>query len=69
MRLLEMSEPAVLEKLRHLPAEKRAEVVDFIDFLLVRSQDDGMRQAVAQLNSAAFAKVWDAAEDDVYDQL
>lgn len=69
MHLLEITEPAVLEKLRHLPVEKRAEVVDFIDFLLARSQDDGMRQAVAQLNSAAFAKVWDNAEDDVYDQL
>lgn len=69
MRLLEMSEPAVLEKLRHLPVDKRAEVVDFIDFLLVRSQDDGVRLAMAQLNSATFAKVWDNAEDDVYDQL
>lgn len=69
MRLLEMSEPVVLEKLRHLPVEKRAEVVDFIDFLLARSRDEGMRLAVAQLNSAAFAKVWDNAEDDVYDQL
>ena len=69
MRLLEMSEPAVLEKLRHLPVDKRAEVVDFIDFLLVRSQDDGVRLGMAQLNSATFAKVWDNAEDDVYDQL
>ncbi len=69
MLLLEISEPAVLEKLRHLPAEKRAEVVDFIDFLLVRNQDGGVRQAMAQLNSEAFANVWDNAEDGVYDQL
>lgn len=69
MPLLEISEPAVLEKLRHLPAEKRAEVVDFIDFLLVRNQGEGVRQAMAQLNSEAFAKVWDNTEDDVYDQL
>lgn len=69
MPVLEISEPAVLEKLRHLPVEKRAEVVDFIDFLLLRSQNDGVRLAVSQLNSATFAKMWDNAEDGVYDQL
>lgn len=69
MYLLEVSEPAVLEKLRHLPAEKLAEAMDFIDSLLARSQDGDVRHTVAQLNSATFAKVWDNAEDDVYDQL
>jgi hypothetical protein len=33
-------EQAVLEKLRELPADKQAEVLDFVEFLLGRSEPE-----------------------------
>ena len=62
-------EKSLLEKLRSLPSEKIGEVVDFVDFLLERNQNQLLGKAATQLSEEAFAKVWDNPEDAEYDQL
>lgn len=59
----------IAHKLERLSPERLVEVEDFIDFLLVRDQDQRLRQDYAQASEAAFAKVWDNDEDAIYDHL
>jgi len=59
---------SVVEKLRSLPAERVAEVEYFIDFLRARV-DRQLVETAARTSEAAFAKVWDNADDAEYDQL
>jgi hypothetical protein len=54
------SAQVLLEKLKALPAERRAEVEDFVDFLQAR--EDSTRRAAAQRLGEAFAKL-DALEE------
>jgi hypothetical protein len=72
-RRILMSEPleadVLLEKIRSLPAEKVAEVEDFVDFLRSRDQDRQLTRAVSRLSEEAFGKVWDNPEDAEYDRL
>jgi hypothetical protein len=63
-------EQQIIDKLRALPPEKVAEVVDFIDFLAQRSHSDRqLSRAATKLSEDAFARVWDNVEDSVYDNL
>ena len=63
-------EQTILHKLRHLPPERVAEVEDFVDFLAYRQAGErGLTQAVGQLATAAFARVWDNPADADYDRL
>ena len=64
-----MSAPqALIEKINALPAQRLAEVEDFVDFIRQRDQDLGPLVRAAQAASEpAFAAVWDNPEDDVYD--
>ena len=64
-----LPEPTLFEKIRSLPAEKMAEVEDFVDFLRQRDDDRRLTQAATKLSEDAFQKVWDNDEDAVYDQL
>ncbi len=64
-----LPERDLLEKIRALPAEKLAEVEDFVDFLRQRDDDRQLTQAAAKLSENAFLRVWDNDEDAVYDQL
>ena len=59
---------SVVEKLRSLPAERVAEVEDFIDFLRARI-DRQLVETAARTSEEVFAKVWDNADDAEYDQL
>ena len=61
-------EQRIIEKIRTLPAEKIAEVEDFIEFLRQRSEDPLLVQEANQLSEETFRKVWDNAEDACYDQ-
>lgn len=64
------SEQIILEKLRMLPPEKIAEIIDFIDFLSQRhEQDRQLSNTATQLSEEAFRKVWDNPEDSVYDNI
>ncbi len=61
----------LLKKLRQLPPDWRAEVEDFIDFLL-RRQAEADRQTVRGamgVSAPSFRKVWDNSEDADYDGL
>jgi hypothetical protein len=60
---------ALIEKLLALPAERIAEVEDFVDFLRQRDQDRALTRAATQRSEAVFAEVWDNPEDAEYDRL
>lgn len=63
-------EQTILQKLRHLPPERLAEVEDFVDFLAHRQAEErGLTQAAGRLATAAFARVWDNPADADYDRL
>lgn len=63
-----MQEKELIEKIKGLPPDRIAEVVDFVDFLANRD-DRLLVQAASGLSEPAFAKVWDNAEDAEYDNL
>ena len=63
------SEQVLIEKIRQLPAQRLAEIEDFIDFLRAREDDQRLTLAAAKVGEASFAQVWDNDDDAVYDQL
>ena len=63
------AEQVLLEKLRALPPERRAEVEDFIDFLQNRESDQHLARSAAQVSEPAFKAVWDNPDDAEYDRL
>jgi hypothetical protein len=63
------SHDALFEKIRSLPADKAAEVEDFVDFLSRREEHRRLVRAAAKLSEDAFYRVWDNPEDAAYDQL
>jgi hypothetical protein len=63
------AEQVLLEKLRALPPERRAEVEDFIDFLQNRETDQHLARSAAQVSEPAFKSVWDNPDDAEYDRL
>ncbi len=65
----ELQDRELFAKILALPAEKLAEVEDFVDFLRQRADDRRLTQAATKLSEDAFLRVWDNDEDAVYDQL
>lgn len=63
------NEQALLEKLKALPAERVAEVEDFVDFLRTRGETQQLARAAAKAAEPAFQKVWDNPDDAAYDRL
>ena len=63
-----MQEKELIEKIKGLPPDKLAEVVDFVDFLAHRD-DRLLVQAASRISEPSFAKVWDNPEDAEYDNL
>jgi hypothetical protein len=61
-------EQKLVEKIRSLPADKLAEVEDFVDSLRQREEERRLGTAVTGASEAPFAKVWDNPEDDDYDR-
>jgi hypothetical protein len=59
---------SLIEKIWALPADRIAEIEDFVDFILMREQDRELTRAAAGMSEPAFA-VWDNSDDDVYDAL
>jgi len=59
----------ILEKLRHLPPERLAEVEDVVDSLAHRQADErGLTPAAGHLATTAFRRVWDNPADADYDR-
>lgn len=63
-----MQDKELIDKIKALPPEKIAEVVDFVDFLAHRD-DRLLVQASARMAESAFGAVWDNPEDAEYDKL
>lgn len=59
----------LLDKIRALPEDKIAEVIDFVEFLQLKASEQGLARATAALSEQSFAKVWDNADDAEYDNL
>ena len=59
----------LIKKIEMLPAERIAEVEDFVDFIRLREQERSLAAAAAAASAHAFAAVWSNPEDDVYDAL
>ena len=59
----------LMDKLQSLPAERIAEVDDFIDFICLREQQSALIRAATASSAPAFANIWINPEDDVYDAL
>lgn len=58
----------LIEKIKILPPQSVAEVIDFVDFL-TQKEERKLVQSASRLSEDAFAKVWDNDEDAVYDEL
>jgi len=59
----------LIEKIEALPAERRAEVEDFVDFIRLREQERMLPRAAAAASAPAFAAIWNNPDDDAYDAL
>ena len=59
----------LIEKIEALPAERIAEIEDFVDFIRLREQERALTRAAAAASAPAFAVIWNNPDDDVYDAL
>lgn len=59
----------LLEKIQALPAERIAEVEDFVEFIAARERERNLTRAAGAMSMPAFAAVWDNKEDDAYDAI
>ena len=59
----------LIEKIEALPAERIAEIEDFVDFIRLREQERALTRAAAAASASAFAAIWSNPEDDIYDAL
>ena len=63
------SEKLLIDKIKQLPPQRKAEVEDFVDFLRAREDERRLTDAATQASHASFAAVWDNDEDAVYDRM
>jgi hypothetical protein len=59
----------LIEKIEALPADRIAEIEDFVDFIRLREQERALIRAAAAASTPTFAAIWSNPEDDVYDAL
>ena len=72
MQAESISDQMLIEKIHTLPPEKVTEVLDFVEFLAQKQneqEDRQLTQAAARLSQNAFAAVWNNPDDAVYDNL
>lgn len=58
----------LIEKIKILPPQKLAEVIDFVEFL-TQKEERKLAASASKLSEDVFAKVWDNDEDAIYDEL
>jgi hypothetical protein len=63
-----MQDKELLDKIKSLPPEKIAEVVDFVDFLAQRD-DRRLVEAASRVSEPVFAAIWNNPDDAEYDNL
>jgi hypothetical protein len=59
----------LIEKIQALPAERIAEVEDFVDFIRLREEERTLTRAAAAMSAPSFARIWSNPDDDAYDAL
>ena len=59
----------LMEKIQALPAERIAEVEDFVEFIAARERERTLTRAAAAASAPSFAAIWSNPEDDSYDEL
>lgn len=60
---------SLIQKLKSLPPQRRAEVEDFVDLLRSRETDRHLTRAMTRTSESAFRSVWDNSDDAEYDRL
>jgi hypothetical protein len=60
---------ALIKKIEALPADRIAEVEDFVDFIQRRDEERNLARTAAAASASSFAVVWNNPDDDVYDAL
>lgn len=60
---------ALIDKVKRLTPERRAEVEDFVDFLRARDQERALQRAATRVAEPSFSSAWDNDEDAAYDKL
>jgi hypothetical protein len=60
---------ALVAKIEALPAERIAEIEDFVDFIRLREPERALTRAAAATSAPVFAAIWSNPEDDAYDAL
>ena len=63
-----MQDKELIERIKALPPDKIAEVIDFVNFLAHRA-DRLLVQAASRLSEPAFSAVWNNPDDAEYDTL
>jgi hypothetical protein len=59
----------LIEKIRGLPAQRAAEVEDFVNFLRAREENRGLTCAAANASEPSFSQVWENYEDPAYNRI
>lgn len=59
----------LVKKLEGLSPERLAEVEDFIDFVKSRDEERALTHAAMQASEPVLKRLWENAEDAVYDRL
>jgi hypothetical protein len=63
------NDQVLIEKLKALPPQRRAEVEDFVDFLKSREDEQRLTETAMQASGPAFKALWDNPDDAEYDRL
>lgn len=62
-------EKSLIEKIRTLPPDKKAEIEDFVNSLHFNSEDRQITKAAARISEKVFQDIWENPEDAEYDRL
>jgi hypothetical protein len=60
---------SLMAKISALPADRLAEIEDFVDFVCLREQERALVRAAAATSTDSFAAIWNNPDDDAYDAL
>jgi len=64
-----MNTQDLIDKIVALPAERIAEIEDFVDFIHLREQARALTRAATAASEPAFAAIWNNSDDSAYDAL
>jgi hypothetical protein len=59
----------LFEKIQALPAERIAEIEDFVEFIADSERERALVRAASAVSVPAFAAIWNNPDDDAYDAI